>query len=110
GLPPGSQPFIEGLESAFETSGVAEKDRQKVDHLVVPKAPPCKADALIDGSKDPCLHSCSTIRATSPNHEGVEGTDSRSGLDNHRSIGESVHVCLAFRKVFCSSSSQRHIF
>ena len=52
GLRPGSQPFIEGFESAFATDGVAEKDRQKVDHLVVPKAPPCKAHALIDGSKD----------------------------------------------------------
>src|SRR5437870_8466115 len=27
-------------------------------------------------ARTPCLHSCSTIRATSPNHEGGEGTDS----------------------------------
>src|SRR2546428_11637604 len=27
-------------------------------------------------AKTPYLHSCSTIRATSPNHEGGEGTDS----------------------------------
>src|SRR5713226_2983907 len=26
-------------------------------------------------ARTPCLHRCSTIRATSPNHEGVEGTD-----------------------------------
>src|SRR5258708_9378663 len=25
--------------------------------------------------RTPCLRRCSTIRATSPNHEGVEGTD-----------------------------------
>jgi hypothetical protein len=50
-----SQPFIEGFEGAFATDGVAEEDRQKVDHLVAPKAPPCKTDALIDGSKDPLL-------------------------------------------------------
>src|SRR5258707_15003220 len=43
---------VEGFEGAFATDGVAEEDRQKVDHLVVPKAPPCKTDALIDGSKD----------------------------------------------------------
>src|SRR6266446_3722188 len=34
------------------------------------------------------------IRATSPNQEGVEGIDSRSGLDTHRDIGDTSHVYL----------------
>src|SRR6266699_2025511 len=34
------------------------------------------------------------ISATSPNQEGVAGTDSRSGLDTHRDIGDTRHVYL----------------
>src|SRR2546425_10311165 len=34
------------------------------------------------------------ISATSPNQEGVEGIDSRSGLDTHRDIGHTSHVYL----------------
>jgi hypothetical protein len=55
GPSPGNQPFIKGFESAFAADRVAEEDRQKVDHLVVPKAPPCEAYSLIDGSQDPLL-------------------------------------------------------
>src|SRR5437667_3051332 len=34
------------------------------------------------------------ISATSPNQEGVEGTDSRSGLDDHRRISDTGHIYL----------------
>src|SRR5436305_8341263 len=34
------------------------------------------------------------INATSPNQEGVEGTDSRSGLDDHRRISDTGHIYL----------------
>ena len=47
-----SQPFIEGFKGTFATDRVAEEDRQKVDHLVVPKAPPRKAHVLTDGGQD----------------------------------------------------------
>src|SRR5713226_5167843 len=55
GLRPGHQSFIEGFEGAFAADRVAEEDRQKVNHLVAPKAPPCKADPFIDGGEDPLL-------------------------------------------------------
>src|SRR5439155_26780426 len=40
------------------------------------------------------------ISATSPNQEGVEGTDSRSGLDTDRDIGDTRHVYLLVGKSF----------
>jgi len=48
-----SQPFIEGFEGPFAADRIAEEDRQKVDDLVMPKTPSCKADTLLDGGKDP---------------------------------------------------------
>src|SRR5438270_10733276 len=43
------------------------------------------------------------ISATSPNQEGVEGTDSRSGLDTHRDIGDTRHVYLLVENRFVLS-------
>src|SRR5712692_10636159 len=34
------------------------------------------------------------ISATSPNQDGVAGTDSRSGLDDHRRISDTGHIYL----------------
>src|SRR5947209_10250576 len=34
------------------------------------------------------------INATSPNQEGVEGTDSRRRLDDHRRISDTGHIYL----------------
>src|SRR5260221_2762509 len=51
----GLQPFVEDFQRAFTADGVAEEDREKVDDLVVPQAPPCKAHALTDGGKDALL-------------------------------------------------------
>ncbi len=72
---------VEGFEGAFATDGVAEEDRQKVDHLVVPKTPPCKADALIDGRKDPLLAQLLDNKHSFPQPTGgVRGqTRKRSG-------------------------------
>src|SRR2546421_10599035 len=43
------------------------------------------------------------ISATSPNQEGVAGTDSRRGLDTHRDIGDTRHVYLLVEKRFVLS-------
>jgi len=51
----GLQPFVEDFQRAFTADGVAEEDREKVDDLVVPQAPPCRAHALTDGGKDALL-------------------------------------------------------
>src|SRR5438270_3759894 len=44
--------------------------------------------------RTPCLRREGMINATSPNQEGVEGTDSRSGLDDHRRISDTGHIYL----------------
>jgi hypothetical protein len=51
-LCPGHQSVVEGFQRAFATNGVTEEDRQKVNHLVVPKAPPRKAHTLTDGGQN----------------------------------------------------------
>jgi len=48
----GLQSFVEGFQCTFTTDGVAEEDCKKVDHLVVPEAPPRKAHALTDLRQD----------------------------------------------------------
>src|SRR5260370_3795768 len=40
-----------------------------------PKRPRAKRTRSQMAERTPCLRRCSTIRAPSPNHEGVEGTD-----------------------------------
>ena len=55
GLRKGRQPIIEGFQGAFATDGIAEKERHKIDHLVVTETAAGKADALTDGFKGPLL-------------------------------------------------------
>ena len=52
GLCKGQEPLVKLLQAAFETSGVAQKDGEKVDHLVVPKAAASKAHLQGDGVED----------------------------------------------------------
>src|SRR5712691_1478071 len=49
-------------------------------------------------ARTPCLRKYSTRSTTSPSQQGVEGTDSRSGLDAHRRISGTGHVYLLLGK------------
>ena len=72
------QSFLPKVESndTQRPDRVAEEDREKVDDLVVAEAPPRKAHALdFWRQRDPARCRCSTLRATSPNHAGVAGTE-----------------------------------
>ena len=51
----GLEPLVEGLQRAFSADGIAEEDRKKIDHLVVPEAPPRKAHLLADLGQDTVL-------------------------------------------------------
>jgi hypothetical protein len=44
--------------------------------------------------RTPYLRRDAAISATSPNQEGVEGTDSEVLWNNYRSIGDTSHMCL----------------
>src|SRR6266516_3211032 len=61
-------------------------------------------------ARTPCLRRCSTINTTSPSQQGVEGTNSRRGLDTHRRISDTGHVYLLVRKNLSSSLQRRHIY
>src|SRR5438270_163759 len=51
----GLQPRVEGFQSAFPTDGIAEEDREKIDHLVASETPSRKAHALTDLGQDTLL-------------------------------------------------------
>src|SRR5947209_3416795 len=60
-------------------------------------------------ARTPCLRRCSTRSTTSPSQQGGEGTDSRSGLDDHRRISDTGHVYLLIGKDWYPSFIRRHI-
>ena len=51
----GLKSLVEHFQGAFPADGIAEEDRQKVDHLVVPEAPSCKGYPLADLGQDAML-------------------------------------------------------
>src|SRR5436853_5949017 len=59
-----------------------------------PKRRRAKRTCALMADRTPCLRREGMINATSPNQEGVEGTDSRSGLDDHRRISDTGHIYL----------------
>src|SRR5947209_2959465 len=59
-----------------------------------PKRRRAKRTCALMADRTPCLRREGMISATSPNQEGVAGTDSRSGLDDHRRISDTVHIYL----------------
>ncbi len=56
------QPLVEGLQCAFTADGIAEENRLKRTRSL----------SLL---RAPCLRRYSVMSTTSPNHEGVEGTE-----------------------------------
>src|SRR6266446_6498373 len=60
-------------------------------------------------ARTPCFRRCSTRSTISPSQQGVEGTDLRSGLDDHRRISDTGHVYLLIGKDLYPSFIRRHI-
>jgi hypothetical protein len=88
------QALVEGFERPFAEDFVPEEHGHKVNHLVVAEATPGKAHALTDGGKD-------TPRGVGAGQSGqprrtrvCRGYRLRRGLDNQRSIGNTVQVDL----------------
>ena len=106
----GLQPLVEGFQRAFTADGIAEEDREKVDHLVVPEAPPCKTHALTELGQDALLAQMLDDEHHLAKPRGCRGNGVRKGLDDHRRIDDTVHICLLCEESFHSSSSRRHIF
>jgi len=104
------EPLVERLQRAFTANGVPEEHGEKIEHFVVPKAPPRKTHTLSDVGQNVVFakmcrhqHGLSEPRRRCGNGLG-------RGLDTHRSIGDTGHMCLASENVFASFFSRRHIF
>jgi hypothetical protein len=90
----GLKPLVEGLQGAFPADGIAEEHREKIDHLIAPEAPPRKTHALSDFGQNIVLAQvCSHQHHFSKPGRG-RGDGLGRGLDLHRSIGDTGHMCL----------------
>ncbi len=47
--------LVECFQGALPTDGIAEENREKIDDLVAPEAPPCKTHTLIDLTENTML-------------------------------------------------------
>src|SRR6266700_5469375 len=94
------QSVVEGFQCAFTTDSVPEEDRKKVDHLVVPEAPPRKAHALTDLDQDALLAKMLDDQGDFAKPGGRRGDRLARGLDDYRSIGDTVHMYLLEEKCF----------
>jgi hypothetical protein len=90
--------LVERFQRAFTAERVAEEDGEKVDHLVVTEAPPHKMHTLSDLGQDIVL-----AKVRCQQHDFSEPGRRRRdqlgrGLDTHRSIDDTGHMCLLERK------------
>ncbi len=102
----GLQPLVEGFQRAFTADGVAEEDGEKVDDLIVPEAPPRKAHALTDGGKDALLTKMLDDQSGFAKPGGRHEDGLGRSLDDHRSIGDTVHRCLLDESCFVLPSQR----
>src|SRR6266480_2895377 len=93
----GLQPLVEGLQGGFSADGIAEEDRQKVDHLIASETSPRKAYTLADFGQD-------IVPAQMRRHQHDfsepgrgRGNGCGRGLDDYRSIGDTSHRYLLER-------------
>jgi hypothetical protein len=67
---------VKAQQGAFSTDGVAKQHRQEINDLIAPKTLPCKAyPPSLSLVRMPCFRRYSTMSTTSPNQDGVEGSD-----------------------------------
>ena len=94
GLRKGCHPLIEGLQGTFTTDSIAEKDRHKIDHLVVAEAATGKTDPLADLRQDSVLTKVLGKQGDFAEPGGRRGHGLGNGLDHYRSTSDTVHVDL----------------
>src|SRR5258708_24646852 len=90
----GMQALVEGFQRPFVTDGIAEEHGHKVNHVVVAEAATGKAHALTDGGKDTLLAKVLGHQGDFPEPGWRRGHGLARGLDDHRSISNTVHVNL----------------
>src|SRR5260370_4983144 len=93
----GLESLVKSFQGAFSTDRIPEKDGEKVDHLVVPEPPSCKAHTLTDLAEDALLAQMRSHQHhfAKPGRRREDGFS--RGLDMYRSIGDTGHICLLER-------------
>src|SRR6266487_3042781 len=104
------QPLVEGFQGAFPTDRRAKEDRQKVDHDVSPETSPRKTHALTELAQDALLAQMLDEEHHLAQPRGGRGNRVRKGLDDHRRIDDTVHICLLCEEAMYSSSLRRPSF
>src|SRR5712691_5759813 len=88
------QALVEGFQRVFATDGVPEEHGHKVNHIVVAEAAAGKAHTLTDGGKDILLAKVLGHQGDFAEPGWRRGHGLGKGLDDHRSISDTVHVDL----------------
>jgi len=82
------------FQRAFTADGIPEEHGEKVDHLIAPKAPPCKAHPLTDLGQNALLPQVLNEQSGFAKPGRRREDRLRRGLDDDRSIGDTVHMGL----------------
>ncbi len=88
------QPRVESFQGVFPADGVAEEDREKIDDLVVPETPPGKTHTLTDLGQDALPAKIPDDQRDFAKPRRGRGNGLGRSLDDHRSIGDTGHMCL----------------
>src|SRR5947209_596019 len=88
---------------------IAEENREKIDDFVVPETTPRKAYTLADLGEDTVLAKISGNQRDFAKPGRGRGNGLGRGLDDHRSIGNTGHICL-LEGMCVVLSSQRGTF
>jgi hypothetical protein len=86
------QALVEGFQRPFATDGVPEEHGLKVNHVVVAEAAAGKTHVLTDGGKVTLLAKVLGKQGDFAEPGWRRGHRLGRGLDNHRSVGNTVHV------------------
>src|SRR5258708_22868640 len=94
------EPLAKRLQRAFATDGIAEKHREKVDHLIPPETPPRKTHPLTDLGEDTVLAQMRRHHHDSAQPGRRRRTRCSRGLDDYRSISATRHTYLLHTMLF----------
>jgi len=88
------EPLVKRLQRAFATDGIAEKHREKVDHLIANASPPRKTHPLTDPGEDTVLAQMRRHQHDFAKPGRGRGNGCSRGLDDYRSISDTGHTYL----------------
>lgn len=86
--------LVEGFQRAFAADRIPEEHGHKVKHIVVAETATGKTHTLTDGGKHPLLTKVLNLQGDFAEPGWRTGYRLRCGLDDQRSISDTIHVDL----------------